>query len=241
MQTILGAGGILGRELSRHLPRYTDRIRQASRSPKRVNRSDQVAVTDLLDPGATDRAVEGSQVAYLTAGLEYDAEVWERDWPRIMDHVIEACLRHDCRLVFFDNVYAYGLVQGPMTEETPFNPSSRKGEVRARIATTLLEAMDRGGLEGLIVRSADFYGPEAESSLTHALVLSRLEEGKTPRWLGNPKAHHTFTFTFDAARSVALLGNTPEAYGQTWHALSCPDPMSGGGFVRLACEVARTP
>lgn len=241
MQTILGAGGVIGRELSRHLPRYTDRIRQVSRRPRRVHPTDEKMSADLLNARAASYAVEGSEVAYLTVGLAYDTEVWERDWPRIMDNVLEACIRHDCRLVFFDNVYAYGLVDGPMTEETPFKPCSRKGEVRARIATTLLDAVAAGEVEGMIVRAADFYGPGADLSITHGLVIQRIKEGKEPRWIGNPKAFHTLTFTPDAGRSVALLGNTPEAYGQTWHALSHPDPITGGGFVRMACEVARSP
>ncbi len=240
MQTILGAGGVIGRELSRHLPRYTDHIRQVSRNPRREHRSDEVMAADLLDRTATARAVEGSEVAYLTAGLEYDAEVWERDWPRIMDNVIEACTRHGCRLVFFDNVYAYGRVEGPMTEDTPFNPCSRKGEVRARIATTLLKAMESGEVEALIVRAADFFGPGAENSITNAMVIQRIREARSPRWMGNPKAYHTFTFTPDAARATALLGNSDKAYGESWHAPS-PEPISGGGFVRLACEVARQP
>ena len=44
-------------------------------------------------------------------------------------------------------------VRGPMTEETPFNPTSRKGEVRARIAATLLEEMRGGGLQALIAHN----------------------------------------------------------------------------------------
>jgi nucleoside-diphosphate-sugar epimerase len=239
MQTILGAGGVIGRELSRHLPRYTDRIQQVSRSPRRVHPTDEKVSADLRIAGDMNRAVAGSEVAYLTVGLEYDTEVWERDWPRIMDNALEACIRHGSKLVFFDNVYAYGLVDGPMTEETPFNPRSRKGEIRARIATTLLEAMAAGEVEGMIVRAADFYGPGAESSFTHAMVFQRIRDGQAPRWLGNPKAFHTFTFTPDAGRCLALLGNSAEAYGQTWHALSHPDRITGGGFVRLACEVAR--
>lgn len=241
MQTILGANGVIARELSRILPAHTDRVRQVSRNPSKVNPTDELFPADLLDTAATDRAVAGSEVAYLTAGLRYDHRVWAEEWPRIMGNVIEACTRHGARLVFFDNVYAYGHVKGAMTEETPFNPCSRKGEVRARIATTLLEAMRSGGLQALIVRAADFYGPAATLSLTHATVFDRLRQGKTPQWAGNPGAVHTFTYTPDAARSVAILGNTPEACGQTWHALTSPDEMSGERFVRLACELAGRP
>ena len=48
-----------------------------------------------------------------------------------------------------------------MTEDTPFNTCSRKGEVRARIASMLMDEVRRGELRDMIVRAADFYGPGA--------------------------------------------------------------------------------
>jgi nucleoside-diphosphate-sugar epimerase len=238
MQTILGANGVIGRELSRALPAYVDRIRQVSRSPAPVNATDELVTADLLDARAVDAAVKGSEVAYLVAGLKYDTEVWREDWPRLMRNVIDACRRHRVRLVFFDNVYAYGRVAGKMTEETPFNPVSRKGEVRAQIASLLLEEMQTGELEAMIVRSADFYGPGAKSSLADVLVFQRLQARRAPQWVGNPRAVHTFTYTPDAGRALAVLGNSPDACGQTWHAPTSPDAITGEAFVRLACELA---
>jgi nucleoside-diphosphate-sugar epimerase len=238
MQVILGANGVIGRELSRELVRYTDRIRQVSRNPRAVNPTDDVFRADLLDAKATAEAVAGSSVAYLVAGLKYDYRVWREQWPVVMQNAIDACRRHGCALVFFDNVYAYGRVDGTMTEDTPYHPTSRKGEVRARIASSFMDAVSRGDLRGLIVRAADFYGPGATLSLTHATVFERLKAGRTPQWVGNARAIHSFTYTPDAGRSVALLGNTPSAYGQVWHALTSPEPISGEGFVRLACEAA---
>jgi nucleoside-diphosphate-sugar epimerase len=241
MQTILGANGVIGNELSRLLPQYTDRVRQVSRHPKKVNATDETFAADLLDPKAVSDALAGSEIAYLVAGLKYDAKVWAEQWPRVMRNTIDACKRHGTKLVFFDNVYAYGMVDGVMTEDTPYNPCSRKGEVRAKIATTLMDEVKRGELQGMIVRAADFYGPSAILSLTHATVFERLRAGKTPQWVGNAKAVHTFTFTPDAGRSVALLGNNPSAYGQVWHALTSKEAITGEEFVRLACELAGKP
>lgn len=241
MQTILGANGVIGNELSKLLPQYTDKVRQVSRHPKKVNATDETFAADLLDAKAVSDAVAGSEVAYLVAGLKYDATVWAEQWPRVMRNAIDACKRHGTKLVFFDNVYAYGKVDGVMTENTPYNPCSKKGEVRARIATTLMDEVKRGELHGMIVRAADFYGPGAALSLTHSTVHERLKAKKTPQWIGDASAVHTFTYTPDAGRSVALLGNTPSAYGQVWHALTSKEPMSGEAYVRIACELAGQP
>lgn len=241
MQTILGANGVIARELSRALSASTDRLRQVSRNPQRVNQKDEIVKADLLDAHATAQAVAGSDVVYLVAGLKYDAAVWQEQWPRVMRNAIDACKRSGSRLVFFDNVYAYGRCDGMMTEQTPFNPVSRKGEVRARIATMLLDEMRAGELQAMIVRSADFYGPGAIQSLPHNTVFERLRAGKSPQWIGNPKAVHTFTYTPDAGRALAVLGQSADAYGQTWHVPTTKEPFGGEGFVRLACELAGRP
>jgi nucleoside-diphosphate-sugar epimerase len=241
VHAILGANGVIGRELSLALAETTGRIRQVSRRPERVNPNDELAPADLLDARATSEAVAGIDVAYLVAGLKYDTRVWQEQWPRVMRHTIDACRRHGTRLVFFDNVYAYGRVGGPMTEDTPFNPISRKGEVRATIARMLLDEMRAGGLAAMIVRAADFYGPRATQSFPHVTVFERLRAGKTPQWVGNPHAVHTFTYTPDAGRATALLGQSAEAYGRSWHLPTTKEPLGGDGIVRIACELTGRP
>jgi nucleoside-diphosphate-sugar epimerase len=241
MHTILGANGVIARELSRALAPSAPVIRQVSRNPQRVHPTDQLVAADLLDGKATADAVSGSDVVYLVAGLKYNASVWQEQWPRVMRNVIDACKRHGSRLVFFDNVYAYGRVDGVMTETTPFNPVSKKGEVRARIAAMLLEEMRAGNVQAMIVRSADFYGPGAVNSFPHAVVFARLNAGKAPQWIGNPAAVHTFSYTPDAGHATAVLGRSTEAYGQTWHLPTTREPFTGADFVRLACELAGQP
>jgi nucleoside-diphosphate-sugar epimerase len=241
MQTILGANGAIARELSLHLAGKTDRIRQVSRNPRPFHSTDELFRADLLRADEVRKAVEGSEVTYLVAGLKYDHKVWQEEWPKVMRHVIDACKAAGSKLVFFDNVYSYGLVRGPMTEETPYNPCSRKGEIRARIATELMEEAKEGNLQAMIVRGADFYGPQVLLSLIHSTVVEPVLSGKKPQWIGNPKAIHTFTYTPDAGRAVAMLGNTPSAYNQVWHALSSREPITGEEIVRMSCEAAGRP
>lgn len=237
MQTILGANGVIATELSKYLPSYNTTIRQVSRNPKKVNQGDELVAADLLNYEQTEKAVVGSEVVYLLAGLKYDINVWREDWPKLMRNVLDACKKHGSKLVFFDNVYSYGLVKGPMTEETPYNPNSKKGEVRAKIATMLLDEVKHGNLQGMIVRGADFYGPNAKVSLTYATVTERLKNKQGPQWIGNPKAIHTFTYTPDAGKSVAMLGNTASAYNQTWHSLTSKEKITGEEYAKIACRL----
>jgi hypothetical protein len=106
----------------------------------------EIVSADLSDKEQTIRAVAGSSVVYLLAGLKYDHKVWAATWPLIMANTIEACKRAGAKLIFFDNVYMYGRVNGSMTEETPFNPCSKKGEIRAKIAVSLMDEWKDGSL-----------------------------------------------------------------------------------------------
>ena len=235
MQTILGANGTIARELARHLPALTtEKIRLVSRHPKTVNATDELVPADLTDPNQTDHAVAGSSVVYLVAGLPYNAQTWQRDWPKVMSNVLAACAHHGAKLVFFDNAYMYGAVDGPMTEDTPFNPVSKKGEVRARIARQLLDAMQGQRVQGQIARAADFYGPAIGNALPNLLILDNLKKGKAAQWLGSVDQPHSLTFTPDAGRATAVLGNTAAAFGHTWHLPTAGPALTARQFAEQA-------
>lgn len=236
MQTILGSGGAIGYELAKDLPKYTESIRLVSRNPRKVNPDDELVSADLTDEKQTMNAVAGSDVAYLTAGIQYKTTAWQEQWPVIMTNVIRACEKHSTKLVFFDNVYLYGKVAGWMTEETPVRPVSKKGEVRARIAEQLMNEVKDGNIQALIARSADFYGSRAKTSIAIPMIFQRLKDGKKAQWLVNDKVRHSFTYTPDAGKATALLGNTEEAYGQVWHLPTDRNALTGEEFIR---EVAK--
>lgn len=234
MQTILGANGTIGSVLAKELMNYTDKVRLVSRNPKKVNATDELFPADLSVPGEADRAVAGSEVTYLVVGLDYKLKVWEDKWPKLMKAVIDACIRHNSRLVFFDNVYMYDINEiGNMTESSAINPPSRKGAVRKQISEMLLDETKAGTLMALIARSADFYGPGNEKSFVIEMVYKNLKKGKRASWFINADKKHSFTYTPDAARATALLGNTPDAYNQVWHLPTDKNSLTGREFVGL--------
>jgi len=235
MMTILGAGGPIGNELAPILAEKNLPFRLVGRNPKPLAGGETFAA-DLSDPEQTAAAVSGSSVVFLVVGLTYDIAVWRDLWPRIMANAIEACKRAQAKLLFFDNVYAYGKVGGPMTEETPYSPCSKKGEIRAQIATSLMDQVKAGNLTAAIARSADFYGPNTKNGVPNALVFEPFAKGGTASWLVNANVPHSFTFTPDAARGVAMLAERDSAWNQLWHLPTAPDPPAGKAFVQLAAS-----
>jgi len=79
-----------------------------------VSGATETVSADIADQEQTIRAVAGSEIVHLLLGLKYDHKLWAEIWPRIMANTIEACKRAGAKPIFFDNVYMYGKVSGPI-------------------------------------------------------------------------------------------------------------------------------
>jgi nucleoside-diphosphate-sugar epimerase len=218
MQTILGAGGSAGTELAKQLINYTKNIRVVSRNPKRVNENDQLVTADLSNSTQLDEAVKDSEVVYVTIAFEYKTSVWKEKWPKFMSNLIQSCRKHNAKIVFVDNMYMYDANHlSNMTEETPINPISEKGKIRAEVFKMLMYAVERKEVTALVARGADFYGPNVVGSYLTQTVLNNLLKDKNPQWLGKLDVLHSFTYSKDIGKALALLGNTTDAFNQVWH------------------------
>lgn len=242
MQVILGSGGAIGKDLAVELQKYTDKIRLAGRNPKKINSGDELVLCDLTIAENVDNAVKGCDVAYLTVGIQYKLQVWQEQWPVIMKNTISACKKHGTKLVFFDNIYMYHPGKlNPMTEETEIQPSSKKGKVREQISQMLMNEVKSGKLQALIARAADFYGPGISNSVFNEVVVKNLKAGKKANWFCSLNYLHNFTFTPDAAKATAILGNTPKAFGEVWH-LPTAAPVTGKEWIdKVAAELGVKP
>lgn len=235
MQTILGAGGPIDVELAKALPKYTDKIRLVSRNPKRINDTDELVSADLTQAGDIEGSIAGSSIVYVTVGFPYSIKYWRTHWPVFIRRVVEACVKHNTKLVFFDNIYMYDKSSlGHMTEEAAINPPSKKGKVRAEVAKIIMDRVQKGELTALIARSADFYGPSiSNTSMLTETVFKPLSQGKKANWMGPVSYKHSFTYTPDAGKASAILGNTESAYGQVWHLPTAGDPPTGKEWIDL--------
>ncbi|NDV76575.1 SDR family oxidoreductase [Burkholderia cenocepacia] len=242
MQTILGANGQIATELARELRRLnTGEIRLVSRNPRKVNDTDSLVSANLLDARQTAQAVKGSDIVYFTAGLPPDTELWETQFPVMLKNALDACRAEGARFAYFDNTYMYPQNNRLQTEATQFAPVGRKGKVRAAMASMVLEEMARGDIPVLIGRAPEFYGPGKTQSFTNALVIDKLKEGKKPKVPLRDDTRRTLIWTPDASRALATLGNSPDAFGQTWHLPCCDDRPTYREFVDMASAVFGRP
>jgi nucleoside-diphosphate-sugar epimerase len=243
MQTIIGSGGAIGIPLARELKNYTDQIRLVSRNPKKVNDTDELFPADAYDYSQVNKAIAGSEVVYVTIGFEYKLKVWQKTWPTFMQQVINSCKKHNAKLVFFDNIYMYSKTAVPfMTEDSAIDPPSEKGKVREHLREMIIDEVEKKNLTALIARAGDFYGPDNKNSALTIMVADNLMKGKKAQAFGNINKIHTYTYTPDAAKATAILGNTSDAFNQEWHLPTTKEKLTTLGWIELiAKELKKEP
>ena len=149
-----------------------------------------------------------------------------------MKAIIEGAASAGAKLIFGDNLYAYGPVDGPLNEDLPHQASGPNGRTRAHIADDLLAAHRDGRVRAAIGRGSDFFGPHAHQSTAGDGVFARAVADKPARVLGNPDAPHTVTYLDDFARALVTLGEREEALGKVWHV-----PNAGAVTTRQFVEM----
>lgn len=200
-------------------------------------------VVDAMDAHAVAQAAADATHVHLCIGLPYRAAVWRAQWPVVMRSAIAACVQHSARLVFFDNLYAYGPspLQTPITESHPLAPPSAKGRVRLELLNLLHEAHAQHGLVYLIARSADFYGPGVRNSMLYVQAIERQLQGKTARVLFAPGKRHSYTYVPDAARAMALLALDDGAYGRAWHLPTSSEAVTTEALLAQSARLCGAP
>lgn len=217
IHTVLGASGATGQAVIKELQNRNLNFNAVERSKKLTGI--ETIQADLLNLDETVKAIQESSFVYLCVGLPYQSKVWARDWPIVMHNVITACVQANAKLIFFDNVYMYGPhpLSQPFNETHPQHPTTKKGLARKQTTDLLLQAIADKKINGVIGRSADFYGDHAVNSPIYISFLQNMLKGKAPQVLGEKRITHTYAYSGDNGKALVALALDETTYGQVWH------------------------
>ena len=179
-----------------------------------------VARSDLYDPASVRALCAGAAVVYQCAQPAY--QDWQETFPSLQASIIEGVAASGARLVVAENLYMYGPVTVPMTEDLPHAATTRKGRTRARMSEALLAAHRAGKLPVAIGRGADFYGPGVLDSALGERVFRPALAGKAASVIGDLDQPHTYTYIDDFGGALAQLGASDVALGQIYHVPNAP-------------------
>jgi nucleoside-diphosphate-sugar epimerase len=193
---------------------------------------------DLADGPAIRDAAEGAAAIHFCVQPPY--HLWPVEFPALQDHAIRLAAGAGARLVVAENLYGYGPVDGPMTEDTPLRATTRKGSTRAAMHRSLRAAHQAGLIDMAVARGADFFGPGVTQAALGAEVFGALLSGARVRVLGNPDLPHSYTYVPDFGTAMAILGTDPRAGGEVFHVPNAPVVTTRQMIAEAAALAGRT-
>ncbi|MFE6356427.1 NAD-dependent epimerase/dehydratase family protein [Streptomyces rochei] len=219
--TVLGSGPA-GTALARELVRRGHRVRLVDR------KGDGPALEGVERFAADVSTAEGARAAIGAAAVVYHCvnvgyHLQTEVMPRVQEAVLAAVGETGARLVVLDTLYPYGETGGAvMTEDSPWQATSRKGRMRAELDERYLSAHREGTARVVLGRSADFVGPGVLNSSLGAAVFPAALTGGEVAGLGDIDLPHSYTDIRDVAAGLATLGERPEGDGRVWHLPTAP-------------------
>ncbi len=237
LHVVFGATGAIGSAVVTELVRAGRGVRAVSRGGQAPDGA--LGVTaDASDPAQAARAAAGASVIYHCASPPYTR--WPELFPALTRSILGAAESSGAKLVFADNLYAYGPVAGALREDLPAVASGRKGRTRVQMAAELLAAHRTGQARVVIGRASDYYGPHGTGSTAGQTVFGRILAGNKPQWPGRLDQPHTFHYLTDIARGLLVLADRREADGQVWHLPAAP-PLTAQQFFDMIATAAGQP
>lgn len=238
LHVVLGANGGIGGALARELTTQGKHVRAVNRSGKAdLPTNVELVRGDALNAESLRAVCNGASVIYNCVNVPYPE--WETKFPSMMRNITDAAGAANAKLIFADNLYMYGLVDGMITEDLPYNALGHKGKLRARMANELMEAHRTGKVRVAIGRASDYYGPGVTNAIAGKDLFTAVIAGKKAMWAGSLDQPHAMTYTQDFARGLSVLGERDEALGQTWH-IPGAEPITGREFLQMAFQAAGT-
>jgi nucleoside-diphosphate-sugar epimerase len=234
LHVIFGTGA-LGKWTARELIRLGKPVRMISHSGKadsRIPAEVEVVKGDAYDVQHNIEVTKGADAVYQCAQPQYHE--WAEKFPPMQKAILDAASVNGAKFIVADNLYMYGDTNGePIREDMPYQPHTKKGKVRAAMATAVMDAHRAGKVRAAIGRASNFFGPD-DNAVTSFAIRPALE-GKTINLLGRMDQPHTFSYTADFGKLLATLGTREGALGQIWFTPS-PAPVTQVELVKIMEE-----
>ena len=189
---------------------------------------------DASRPDQLEAAFAGVQVVFhCINGSNYDARTWRAELPAAEKAVLQAAGRLGALVVFTENLYSYGPVSGPMTEDMPRTAAIGKLGVR----TDLLNQRASSETATISVAASDFYGPGVRDAHAGERLIPTVLAGKTMRVVGSLDQPHSFTYVPDLAAAMIRAASAPELRNTFLHAPTAP-PITQRELIQQVAAAA---
>lgn len=212
---IVGAGPV-GSTLAALLLERGETVRVVTRSGGGIDGVEKVQA-DAKDADRLAEIAAGADAIYNCVNPPYDK--WAQEWPPVAAALLTAAERSGAVLAVTGNLYGYGEVDAPMTEQTPLAATGTKGRVRNTMWREALAAHEAGRIRMFEVRGSDYLGG---NSYLSTAITPAWRKGKRAYVPADLDAPHTFTDVRDVAALLEVGARDERAWGRAWHVPSGP-------------------
>ncbi|GLH76329.1 hypothetical protein SSBR45G_12370 [Bradyrhizobium sp. SSBR45G] len=206
---VLGLTGAIGGAVAAALARRGFAIRTLTRRPAADRPALGFAVDwrdgDALDAASVRAAAEGASL--IVHGVNPPGYArWREDALPMLAHTIAAAKAVGATILFPGNVYVYSSASPAIVSETtPRQPVTRKGQVRLEMEQMLEQAAHEHGIRVIAIRAGDFFGPGVGNSwFAQALAKGGMAATSVQR-LTQPGIGHAWAYVPDLAETFARL------------------------------------
>jgi nucleoside-diphosphate-sugar epimerase len=217
---VIAGSGQVGAHLAKLLMEQGHEVVVVTRSGSGPDGVTKIA-SSVADQARLTEITQGADALYNTVNPQYHQ--WAQDWPPLADSLLGTAEATGAVLVTLSNLYVYGPVSRPMTEDLPLNSTGTKGMVRAKMWQDTLAAHQAGRIRMTELRGADYYGPGAsDQGYLGTRFVPQVLAGKKVSFLSDPTIPHSWTYLPDVARALMIAGTDERAWGRAWHIPTAP-------------------
>ncbi|MGA5823197.1 NAD-dependent epimerase/dehydratase family protein [Kitasatospora sp. NPDC094028] len=233
--------GPAGAATARLLAERGHEVRVVTRNGGRSHGSVEHVALDARDADALTGAARGAVAIHGCAAPPLTQ--WGTQWPALTQALCTAAEASGAVLVMLGNLYGYGPVTGPITEDLPPAATGVKGRARAAGWQHALALHEAGRIRAVEVRASDFFGPGVTTGghLAARVIPELLKGNRSVTALGDPHAPHSWTYLPDVARTLVETAGHEQAWGRAWHTPTAPATSLRTMLDLLTTETATTP
>ncbi len=137
-------------------------------------------------------------------------------------NIINACVNHDVKcLVFTSSIAVMAEGNAPYYETDPFFPGDSYGNAKMIIEYELHQSLHRFGLNHVIFRPFNIYGPKQNIGDKYrnviGIFMNQIMKGEQLTVFGDGEQTRSFSFVSDVAPHIAACVLRPELYNNTFY------------------------
>lgn len=202
--TVLGATGRFGQAATHAFAHQGWRVTATSRTGQGMAGSARVPFVACDAFNADEVAAACEQADVIVNALNPPYDKWEQAVPVMTRNVISAACKQGATVMLPGNIYNYGHnMPSVLNEQTPQQPSTRKGQIRYDMELAYRQAREHG-VQTLILRGGDFIEGRDTGNWFESQIAKDVIKGKLT-YPGRMDAQHAWAYVPDMARAMAQL------------------------------------